>query len=144
MMCDMPRQAADLRRLADAVELRRSELRISVDEAARRATMSNTTWHRVEDGKSVRDTTYSRVDDVLGWPTGTCMQVLDDADYKPFPSEVIGGARYSQVPIEEEAVRQAITSATIATAPELTGTQIKALQEKAIEELRRQGILKAS
>lgn len=106
--------------------------------------MSNTTWHRVEDGKSVRDTTYSRVDDVLGWPTGTCMQVLDDADYKPFPSEVIGGARYSQVPIEEEAVRQAITSATIATAPELTGTQIKALQEKAIEELRRQGILKAS
>lgn len=144
MMCDMPRQAADLRRLAEAVERRRSELRISVDEAARRATMSNTTWHRVEDGKATRDTTYSRVDDVLGWPTGTCMQILDDPDYRPFPSEVTGGARYSQVPIEEDAVRQAITSATIATAPELTGAQIKALQERAIEELRRQGVLKAS
>lgn len=144
MMCDMPRQAADLRRLAEAVERRRSELRISVDEAARRATMSNTTWHRVEDGKATRDTTYSRVDDVLGWPTGTCMQILDDPDYRPFPSEVAGGARYSQVPIEEDAVRQAITSATIATAPELTGAQIKALQERAIEELRRQGVLKAS
>lgn len=107
--------------------------------------MSNTTWHRVEDGKGVRDTTYSRVDDVLGWPTGTCMQILDDPDYRPFPSEVAAsGARVSQAPIEEDAVRQAITSATIATAPELTGAQIKQLQERAIEELRRQGILKAS
>lgn len=106
--------------------------------------MSNTTWHRVEDGKGVRDTTYSRVDEVLGWPLGTSAQVLDDPSYRPFPSEVAGGARISQVPIEEDAVRQAITSATIATAPELTGAQIKALQEKAIEELRRQGILKAS
>lgn len=142
--CDdvgMPKDAADLRRLGDAVTLRRTQLKLSKDECARRASMSNTTWTRVEDGLGVRDTTYSRVDEVLGWPTKTCEQILKDPDFHPFPSETVAGVRYSTPPIDEAAVRQAIQNATIATAPELTGAQILALQEKAIEELRKRGRL---
>jgi hypothetical protein len=53
----------------------------------------------------------------------------------------VKGARYSQPPFAEEAVRQAVQSATIATTPDLTGAQITALQEGVIEELRRRGLL---
>jgi hypothetical protein len=104
--------------------------------------MSNTTWHRVEDGLGVRDTTYVRVDSVLDWPTGTCAQVLNDPTFTPFASETAAGARFSRPPLDEAAIRQAIQSATIATAPNLTGAQIVELQEKAIEELRRRGLLR--
>lgn len=141
MMWNMPRSAADLRRLADAVTTRRTEQHLSVDECARRAPMSNTTWHRVEDGLGVRDTTYTRVEAVLDWPLRTCRQLLDDPAFAPFPSETAKGARHSQPPLAEEAVRQAVQSATIATTPDLTGAQITALQEGVIEELRRRGLL---
>jgi hypothetical protein len=141
MMCGMSRSAADLRRLADAVTTRRTELHLSVDECARRAAMSNTTWHRVEDGLGVRDTTYTRVEGILDWPHDTCRQILEDPAFTPFPSETVKGARYSQPPFAEEAVRQAVQSATIATTPDLTGAQITALQEGVIEELRRRGLL---
>lgn len=141
MMGGMSRSAAALRRLADAVRMRRVQLDLSIDECSRRAPMSNTTWHRVEDGLGVRDTTYSRVDAVLDWPADSCHQILDDPDYTPFPSESAAGVRYSQPPIAEAAVRQAVQSATIATTPDLTGAQITALQERVIEELRRQGVL---
>lgn len=137
MMWDMPRDAADLQRLADAVALRRTALRLSVDEAARRAKMSNTTWHRVEDAAGVRDTTYARVDEVLDWPPGTSQLILNDPTYRPFPTETVKGARYSQVPSDEDEFKQALQAATIATLPNVTGAEITALQAAAIKELRR-------
>ncbi|MFJ6616636.1 hypothetical protein ACIQOW_03505 [Kitasatospora sp. NPDC091335] len=103
--------------------------------------MSITTWRRVEEGQSVRDVTYARVDEVLGWPLGTSARVIDDPDYTPMASEVVKGARFSKAPLSSDALRQAIQNATIATAPGLTGAQIQELQERAIEELRRQGLL---
>lgn len=139
----MSRSAADLRRLADAVSVRREGLNLSVDECARRAKMSNTTWHKVEDGLTVRGTTYARVEQVLQWPAQTCAEILARPEFTPFPSDVAGGARYSQPPLPEDAVRLAVQSATIATTPDLTGAQIAALQEGVIEHLRRQGILKS-
>lgn len=137
----MSRNADDLRRLAELVQLRRAELRLSKDECARRAGMSNTTWTRVEEGLGVRDTTYSRVDEVLGWPLGTSARVISDLDFTPMPSEVIKGVRHSKVPIRSDDLRRAIQNATIATAPDLTGAQIHELQERALEELRKQGLL---
>ncbi|MFB7617789.1 helix-turn-helix domain-containing protein [Kitasatospora sp. NPDC056181] len=137
----MPPQADGLQRLAGAVQRRRAELRLSKDECARRASMSITTWRRVEDGDPVRDTTYARVDEVLGWELGASARIIDDPTAEPMLSEVHGGVRYSQPAISEDRLRHAIQNATIATAPTLTGAQIKELQERAIEELRRQGLL---
>jgi transcriptional regulator with XRE-family HTH domain len=140
----MHRTDADLQRLAESVTLRRNELGISRDEAARRARMSNNTWRRVEAGASTMDTTYARVDKVLDWPTGTCGRILDDPDFVPFPTATVGGARISQPPLPEDELRRAIQNATIATAPGLTGAQITELQERAIEELRSRGLLPGS
>ncbi|WBP89470.1 hypothetical protein [Kitasatospora cathayae] len=137
----MPGQADGLHRLAETVSRRRAELRLSRDACARQAKMSITTWRRVEEGQPVRDITYARVDEVMGWPLGTSARVIEDSDYSPIASEVVKGARFSKAPLSSEALRQAIQNATIATAPELTGAQIQELQEKAIEELRRQGLL---
>ncbi|MFI9304824.1 hypothetical protein ACIG0C_36430 [Kitasatospora aureofaciens] len=103
--------------------------------------MSITTWRRVEEGQPVRDITYARVDEVMSWPLGTSTRIIEDPDYSPIASEVVKGARFSKAPLSSEALRQAIQNATIATAPELTGAQIQELQERAIEELRRQGLL---
>lgn len=99
--------------------------------------MSNTTWHRVEDAAGVRDTTYSRVDEVLDWPPGTCREVLDDPSYKPFPTETAKGARYSRVQSDEGEFMQALQTGVIATLPNVTGAEIMALQKKVQEELRR-------
>ncbi len=140
-MGDMHRTDTDLQRLAASVTLRRNDLGLSRDEAARRGPMSNNTWRKVESGSPSMDTTYAKVDRVLDWPTGTCTRILDDPGFTPFPTGTVTGARISQVPIGEEAVRSAIQNATIATAPNLTGAQIMELQERAIAELRRRGVL---
>ena len=130
---------ADLRRLATLVTRRRTELHMSVDEAARRASMSNTTWHRVEDGAGVRDTTYTRVEEVLDWPPRTCEEILSGGE--PVPGETSGGARFSRPQLSEEALRRTIQDATLATLPGLTGAEIVALQERAVVEARRRGLL---
>lgn len=103
--------------------------------------MSITTWRRVEEGQPVRDITYVRVDDVMQWPAGASSLVIEDPDYTPTPAEPARGARVSKVPLDSEALRQAIQNATIATAPDLTGAQIRELQERAIAELQRQGLI---
>lgn len=141
MMCDMPGQADGLQRLAEAVTHRRTQLRLTRDACARQAKMSITTWRRVEEGQPVRDITYARVDDVMKWPAGASSLVIEDPDYTPTPSEPPRGARVSKVPLDSEALRQAIQNATIATAPNLTGAQIRELQERAIAELQRQGLI---
>lgn len=103
--------------------------------------MSITTWRRVEEGQAVRDVTYARVDEALGWQAGTSARVIEDPDFAPASSGPSARVRISQVPLDSEALRQAIQNATIATAPNLTGAQIRELQERAIEELQRQGLL---
>ncbi|WP_377271865.1 hypothetical protein [Peterkaempfera sp. SMS 1(5)a] len=137
----MARTPADLQRLATRVTSRRTELHLSRDECARRARMSNTTWRRVEEGLPTRDTTYARVDEVLDWPPGTSAAILDGDESAPVPGETSGGVRFSRPPLTEDALRGAITDATIATLPDLTGAQIRALQEQAVEEARRRGLL---
>ncbi|MFD4394714.1 helix-turn-helix domain-containing protein [Kitasatospora sp. NPDC058478] len=137
----MPGQADGLHRLAETVARRRAELRLSRDACARQAGMSITTWRRVEEGQPVRDVTYARVDEVMGWPLGASTRVIEDPAFTPMSSEVVKGARFSKAPLDSEALRRAIQNATIATAPDLTGAQIQELQERAIEELRRQGLL---
>lgn len=138
----MSRTDDDLHRLAQQVAHRRSQLHLSVDEAARRSrpTMSNATWHRLEDGKPVRDTTYARVDKVLDWPPRTCMAILEGAE-PPLESETAGGIRITRLAVTADELRRAVQSAAIATAPDMTGAQIQRLAEEAVEELRRQGLM---
>lgn len=103
--------------------------------------MSNTTWHRVEDGAPVRDTTYSRIDQVLDWPPGTCAAILAGEEAGPERTESAAGGRISRPELTAEALRRAVTDATIGTMPGATGAEIAALAERAVEEARRLGLL---
>jgi hypothetical protein len=143
----MAYQPVRLQNLAALVTARRTAIGISLDEAARRAVapdgtvMSNTTWKRVETALPVRDTTYARVDQVLGWLPGSCMDILNGSTAQPTTSAAADGARHTEVGELEESLRAAIQSATITTAPELTGGQIRELHERVIEDLRKRGVL---
>lgn len=103
--------------------------------------MSITTWRRVEEAQPVRDVTYVRVDEALEWEAGTSAAVIESPDFAPAAGRPSKGVKFSQVPLDSESLRRAIQNATIATAPDLTGAQIRELQERAIEELQRQGLL---
>lgn len=145
MMWVMAYSPVALQNLAVLVRARRTALGLSVLEAARRApkingkAMSNTTWTNVEEGLSARDTSYVRIDTVLGWAPGSCTAILNGSTAAPLASEVVDGARLSETP-GAEAVRIAVQSAVIATVPELTGTQIKALSDQVVADLQKIGL----
>lgn len=66
--------------LGEKVQERRKELRLSKEEAARRARVNVKTWTQVERGEAVRDTTYTAVDAALDWERGSSEAVLDGND----------------------------------------------------------------
>jgi hypothetical protein len=144
----MAYDAVRLQNLAALVTARRTAIGISLDEAARRAVdaegkpMSNTTWKRVEKGLPTRDTTYARVDQVLGWVPGSCMEILNGSTAAPAVSSVAAdGVRITELADLEESLSAAIQSATIATAPDLTGGQIRELNDRVLADLRKRGVL---
>jgi transcriptional regulator with XRE-family HTH domain len=73
--------------LGETVLDRRQDLRLSKEEAARRGGMSVKTWTAVEDGKPVRPTTYTGVEDALQWKRGSVSAVLDGGDATPLETE---------------------------------------------------------
>lgn len=66
--------------LGEKVVEHRRKLRLSKEEAARRAGVNVKTWTSVEDGKAVRDVTYAGVEDALEWQRGSVADVLDGND----------------------------------------------------------------
>jgi hypothetical protein len=77
----------DLDRLAKHVRAHRLQQYSSRDAAAAAAGVTRNTWKRVEEGLSVRESTYAKIDKALGWAVGSCdliasgdEPVLADAD----------------------------------------------------------------
>lgn len=71
--------------LGEKVQEQRKKLRLSKEEAARRAGVNVKTWTQVERGEPVRDTTYAGVDTAMEWQGGSAEAVLDGND--PVPIE---------------------------------------------------------
>lgn len=133
--------ATDLERLGERVELRRITRGLGIEPAARLAGMSKDTWKRVEGGKPVQGTSYAKVDRALGWAIGGCMDII--AGREPIEVEVSedGVQRAKLDPREvEEAVRQAVQSASIATT-ELSAPQIRELTAVVLEDLKQRGVI---
>lgn len=65
-----------LKTLASYVKLRRKQLGLTRVEAARKAEMSDVTWHRVEEGTLRRPTTYDKIEHALDWTPSSCQAVL--------------------------------------------------------------------
>lgn len=129
-----------LERLAQRVKERRLELGLASEKAARSVGMSKDTWRRVERGESVRELTYARIEHVLQWAQGSCAAIR--AGRESISIEEAGGGVLHEVPDALEAeVRQAVTNATIAMMSSLTASEIRALNDQVVKELRGRGIL---
>ena len=70
----------DLQALALAVTRRRLTLGLTKEAAARKVDMSSITWKRVEDALPVRDDSYAKIEQALGWVPGSAAQVRGGAD----------------------------------------------------------------
>ncbi|MGW4075909.1 hypothetical protein ACWELB_20765 [Streptomyces asiaticus] len=138
----------DLGRLAAAVKKRRIELTLGIEAAAKAAGMSKDTWYKVEGSptrpiQSVRDTTYARVDEVLKWAAGSCIAIAEGGE--PVPIEHIEDgssvvfADLSREQLSEE-VQIAVNEAAIAVT-DLPAEKIRKLNQRAIEALRRRGVI---
>lgn len=134
----------DLERLADRVQLRRKQLRLGIEPAAKLAEMSKDTWKRVEAGLNVRATSYTGIETALRWSVGSCQRILDgDEAIINEPLEPGSDTRISEIPktLLERAVGDAVTSAAIATKGSLTGDEIMELNERVLKELRERGVI---
>ena len=137
--------ALDLDRLADYVKLRRTQLNLGIEPAARAAGISKDTWKRVEKGLVVRDTKYVGIERTLQWAPGGCMAVARGGEaLVSSPSDADPDVRFTEIPASEleRAVGDAVRSAVVATRGDLTGDDILKLNAKVMEELRLRGILK--
>ncbi|MFB7597204.1 helix-turn-helix domain-containing protein [Streptomyces sp. NPDC056160] len=134
----------DLDRLAARVKAHRLELYPSRLAAARAAGISKDTWQRVEEGESVREATYAKIDKALGWVVGTCVAVMNgrepvlagaDAGGDGSP---MGGALSGSAPSAEQ-LRRAAFEAARAKLPNAPIGAIDEFSEELVEILRRAG-----
>jgi hypothetical protein len=137
--------ARDYERLATLTRRRRAELGLALNDAnAKAGGLSNRTWQRVEKGLEIRETNYVKIDGLMKWAPGSCLQVLEGGD--PVPVEGIEGApglQKSPVPQEvmESQARDAVQLALIATAKGTTAEEIREMSERVVRELRERGLI---
>ncbi|MFD5386310.1 hypothetical protein ACFWMG_15440 [Streptomyces sp. NPDC127074] len=132
----------DLDRLARIATERRLELGLARNKKAAEIGISKDTWKRLERGEPIRDINYSKIDGALGWAVGSCVAVLEGGE--PIPIEASNNEGViAHVPVEglQGEVQDAVAVAAVATTPDLTAREIKALSDQIVEELRRRGVL---
>ncbi|MGW7617331.1 helix-turn-helix domain-containing protein [Streptomyces antimycoticus] len=132
----------DLDRLARVATERRLELGLARNKAAAEIGISKDTWKRLERGEPIRDINYRKIDEALGWAVGSCVAVMEGS--APIPVEASSDdAVIAHVPVEglQGEVQDAVGMAALATTPDLTAREIKALSDQVVEELRKRGIL---
>jgi DNA-binding XRE family transcriptional regulator len=136
--------AEPLRRLAGLIAQRRVDLGMNKIDMARTAGLTITTYSKVEAGLSVRDVTYAKIEPILGWATGSCRHILNGGSAPTViePSSVEGISLVA-IPADgfEEDLSQAVTSAMVAVADNLTAAEIREISRRAMEELKRRGVI---
>ncbi|MFG2503626.1 hypothetical protein ACGFSB_36120 [Streptomyces sp. NPDC048441] len=136
-----------LRKLAALVTQRRVALGLRSKEAAAKACdIAVMTYRKIEDGHTVSDTTYVKIEIGFGFRPGSCKAILGGADSITLENgaELIEGAQIRDFIDPKrlaEAMPQAITKSASVTAPELTLSQVEAMNAGVMEYLRRQGIV---
>lgn len=143
MMCVMapPYDESALQRLANQVAQRRVDLKMNKIDVARAAEIQINTYSKVEDGKPVRSTTYGRIEEVLGWAPGTCVDILRGAAAATVIESGPPGAVISPIQAGDLAadVADAVQNAAIAVSDSLTAGEIRRLKRLVVEELVKRG-----
>lgn len=143
MMCVMapPHEESALQRLATLVIQRRSSLGMNKIDVARAAQIQINTYSKVEEGKSVRPVTYGKIEPVIGWARGSCLEILRGA-----PNATViesGSAGIAVSPIQEgdlaADVAAAVQDAAVSVSDTLTAAEIRELKRRVVEELEKRG-----
>ncbi|MFG2748080.1 hypothetical protein [Streptomyces xanthophaeus] len=136
---------SDLDRLATAARKRRRQLGLALtDNTAKAGGTSKGTWQRVEKGEAIRATNYVKIDGLLKWAPGSCLAILDGGDPVPVdPSAAERGTVISELTPEmhDAKARNVIQLAVVATTDGLTSEEIRALSDRAFQDLRDAGLI---
>ncbi|MFJ6667486.1 helix-turn-helix domain-containing protein [Streptomyces sp. NPDC091383] len=131
----------DLNRLAKRVKAHRMELYSSRLAAADAVGVSKDTWQKVEEGLTVREQTYAKIDKALGWATGSCVAIAEGGEpafagesLSPPPSGVVKALSPTEA-------RQAVWDAARAKLPDAPIGQLDAFSDELVEILRRAGAI---
>jgi hypothetical protein len=128
---------AALQRLAALVIRRRTELKLNKVDVARAAGMQVNTYSKVEDAKPARSTTYTRIEPVLGWASGSCLDILGGARQATLAEGSVERAVVSPVRPEDlaEDVGAAVQDAAVAIGDTLTAAEIRELKQRVVNEV---------
>src|SRR5690606_6420581 len=128
---------AERRRHANLVIRRRSTLKLHKVDVARAAGIEVNTYSKIEEGKPVRATTYTKIEPVLGWAAGSCLDILSGATAATLSAESPGPAVVSPVHAEDLAADggEALQNAAVAVGDTMTAAQIRALKQRAVDEV---------
>ncbi|MFJ9633753.1 helix-turn-helix domain-containing protein [Streptomyces sp. NPDC101175] len=129
-----------LQRLGELMAQRRMELNMSKRATSEAAGISINTYQRIEEGRPVRDVTYAKIENILGWVAGSVHEILDGAtEAVCVERSAVRGVIRAKVP--EADLEGAVTSAFVAVSDTLTGAEIRDLSRRVLDELKRRGIV---
>ncbi|MFJ7963205.1 hypothetical protein [Streptomyces sp. NPDC096324] len=136
-----PHDESALQRLATQVAQRRVDLKMHKIDVARAAEIQINTYSKVEDGKPVRSVTYGKIEEVLGWAPGSCLDVLGGAVAATLIEGAAPGAVISPVQSGDLAadVAAAVQNAAIVVSDSLTSGEIREMKRLVVEELIKRG-----
>lgn len=136
-----------LRKLAALVIQRRTQLTLTKEDAAKACGIAYQTYWNVEDGQSVRASTYHKIEAGFGIRHGSCTAVAaGDADFITLDdgTQLIENGQIrdsAQVDRLEDEVDRAFDKSAQLTAPHLTLSEAKAMKDQMFKELRDRGVL---
>lgn len=126
----------DLERLAKHVRAHRLQQYSSRDAAAAAAGVTRNTWKRVEEGQDVRESTYAKIDQALGWAVGSC-DLIANGD-EPVLADA-GPVAPSAPRMTEEEIRRAAFDAATATLPTAPVGELRDFVDELVRVLRATG-----
>ena len=132
----------DLDRLAKRVKAHRLELYPSRLAAAQAAGISKDTWKRVEEGLTVQEGTYAKIENVFGWAIGGCVAIAEGGEPVLVDRPRSGTpAPEPAAPISAEVVRRAAFEAARSKLPTAPIGDVDEFSDELVEVLRKAGFV---
>lgn len=130
---------AALQQLATLIIRRRTELKLNKVDVARAAGMQVNTYSKVEDAEPVRATTYTRIEPILGWASGSCLDILGGATQATLTEGSVGRATISPITPEDLVadVGAIVQDAAVSISDTLTAAEIRELKQRVVDEVRK-------
>jgi transcriptional regulator with XRE-family HTH domain len=136
---------ADWERLAGAIQARRQVLNLSQQQLANAAGVARTTVKNLEGARTPTrlPSSVAAIERELGWKAGSARAVLAGGEPTLTPNEPDLEGTYLREPVSEGdlvgLIHNVVFDAVIATAPDTPLSEVRKIEERALEMARRAG-----